>query len=124
LADISFRPDGKATFPTKHHGEVTLSREKWDTICDQPERFYYRLNGEKISTTLVTPDFVRHHKDNTTQFIYYKAFEKFTIVEGVEGPVPCKFMSVVIDTATQRVCTVYPTDKPKSGSKEVKPVGP
>jgi hypothetical protein len=123
LPDISFRADGTVSFPTKYHGEVTLSRQKWDTICDQSERFYYRHNGEKIPTTLVTPDFVRHHKDTATQFIYYKAFDKFTIVENVEGPVPCKFMAVVIDAATQRVCTVYPTIKPKSGSKEYKPEG-
>jgi len=123
LPDISFGSDGKVTFPTKYHGEVTLSKDKWETICNCPERYYYRLNGEKIPTTLVTPDHVRHHKDIETQFFYYKKFEKFTIVENVEGPAPFRFMAVIIDTATQRICTVYPVDKPKSG-KEYKLEGP
>lgn len=122
MPDISFGSDGKVTFPTKYHGEVTLSKDKWDTICNRPERYYYRLNGEKIPTTLVTPDLVRHHRDIETQFFYYKKFDKFTIVENVEGPVPFKFMTVIIDTATQRICTIYPVEKPKSG-KEYKPKG-
>jgi hypothetical protein len=50
-------------------------------------------------------------------------FDSFNILEGVEGAMRCKFMAVVIDTATQRVCTAYPTDKPKPGSKEYKPEG-
>jgi len=121
LADLSFRPDGKAVFPTKYHGEVTLSRNKWDEICGQPERFFYRHNGEKVPTTLVVPDSVRHHGKIASQFIYYKRFDTFKIGEGIEGPMSCKFMAVVIDTATQRICTVYPTDKPKVGSREYKP---
>jgi len=121
LADISFRSDGRVTLPTRYHGEVTLSQGKWNEICAEPERFHYRHNGEKIPTTLITPDSVRHHSSTASQFIYYKRFDKFKIAENVEGPMACKFMAVVIDTATQRVCTVYPTNKPKSGSKEYKP---
>jgi hypothetical protein len=123
LADISFRPNGKAEFPTKYHGEVSLSQKKWDEICREPERFYYRLNGEKVPTTLVAPDFVRQHGRIATQFIYYKRFDSFKIMEGVEAPLPCKLMAVVIDTTTGRVCTVYPTDRHKPGSKEYKPEG-
>lgn len=104
-------------------GDVSLSQAKWNQICSEPERFYYRHNGEKVATTLVNPDFVRHHKTIATQLIYYKRFDSFKIAERVEGPMPCKLMAVVIDTATQRVCTVYPTDKPKAGSKEYKPAG-
>lgn len=123
MSDISFRSAGKVIFPTRYHGEVSLSRKKWDEICGEPERFFYRHNGEKIATTLVVPDFVRKHKLIGSQFIYYKRFESFKILEGVESSMPCKFMAVVIDTATQRVCTVYPTDKVKSGAKEYKPEG-
>lgn len=120
MADIAFDADGKARFPTKYHGEVSFSQGKWWDICARPERYYYRLNGDKVGTTLVNPDLVRHHSANQSQFMYYKRFDKFTIAEGIEAPGPAKFMAVVIDTATQRVCTVYPTDKPKPG-KEYKP---
>jgi hypothetical protein len=94
---------------------VTLSQAKWNTICSQPERYYYRHNGEKVSTTLIAPDYVRHHKTISTQFLYYKKFE--------DGPLPCNYFVVVIDTATQRICTVYPTEKPRPGTKEYKPEG-
>lgn len=123
MGDISFRSDGEVIFPTKHHGEVTLSRRKWDEICKEPERFFYRYNGEKIATTLVAPDFVIKHGRIESQFIYYKRFDKFKILEGVESSMPCKFMAVVIDAATQRVCTVYPTDRVKTGTREYKPEG-
>lgn len=123
MADIVFDSDCRITFPSKYHGDVSLSRAKWNQICSEPERFYYRHNGEKVATTLVNPDFVRHHKTIASQLIYYKRFDSFKIAERVEGPMPCKLMAVVIDTATQRVCTVYPTDKPKAGSKEYKPAG-
>lgn len=124
MPDILFGADDKVTFPTKYHGDVTLSKQKWDKICGQEERYYYRHNGDKISTTLIAPDFVRHHKDISTQFFYYKAFDRIAISEYVQGPTIQKLMAVVIDTATQRVCTVYPTDAPKSGSKEYKPEEP
>jgi len=57
---------------TRHHGEVTLSKAKWDTICGKPERYYYRFNGDKVATTLIAPDLVRHHASIGTQFLYYK----------------------------------------------------
>jgi hypothetical protein len=76
-----------------------------------------------VATTLIAPDYVRHHKTITSQFIYYKLFDSFTITDGVESPLPCKFFAAVVDTATQRVCTVWPTDKPRPGSKEFKPAG-
>ncbi len=123
MPDISFGPKGTASFPTKHHGDVTLSQAKWNTICSQPERYYYRHNGEKVSTTLIAPDYVRHHKTISTQFLYYKKFESFMILPGVDGPLPCNYFVVVIDTATQRICTVYPTEKPRPGTKEYKPEG-
>ncbi len=120
LADIAFDANGKARFPTKYHGEVSFSQGKWWDICARPERYYYRLNGEKVETTLVNPDSVRHHPKAPKQFIYYKRFDKFKIAAGVEGPLPAKFMAVIIDTETKRLCTVYPTDRPKAG-KEYKP---
>jgi hypothetical protein len=117
LPDIAFDADKRARFPTKYHGEVSLSEGKWWDICARPERYYYRLNGDKIGTTLVHPDLVRHHEKEPNQFIYYKAFQKFQIVEGVEAPSLLKLMAVVIDVATEKICTVYPTDKPKAGKE-------
>ena len=75
--DVSFDPDGKVRFPTKHHGEVTFSQGKWWDICARPERYFYRLNGDKIATTLVNPDMVRHHGVVPSQFLYYKRFDTF-----------------------------------------------
>ena len=121
MADIYFEDDGKARFLTRHHGEVTLSKKKWDEICGEPERDYYHLNGDKIPTTLIAPDTVRHHASIDTQFIYYKHFDKIMLKPNIEVPAPVKLMAVVIDTETGRVCTVYPTDKPKSGGKEYDP---
>ena len=74
MADIVFGSDGKASFPTKWHGDVTLSRGKWEEICREPERHYYRHNGEKIATALINPDLVRHHEKKLSQLLYYKAF--------------------------------------------------
>jgi len=122
LADISFDSKGRITFPTKYHGEVTFSKWKWDDICSQPERYYYRHNGEKIATTLIAPDEVRCNKTEQTQLVYYKEFRSFKIAEGIEGPMPVKFMAVIIDTATKRICTIYPVDKPKLG-KAYRPEG-
>jgi len=119
-ADISFDRDGRVRLPTKHHGTLTLSKAKWDVICGEPERFYYRLNGDKVATTLVAPDVIRHHTTNPDQLIYYKRFDKFTIAPGIEAAVSAKWMAVPIDVGTQRVCTVYPTAQPKPG-KEYKP---
>jgi len=120
--DLAFQSDGKTRFPTKHHGEVTLSKKKWELICCEPERFYYKFNADKISTTLINPDSIRYHKVIPDQVIYYKRFEKFYVSDKSEGPLPCKFWSVVIDTTTQRICTMYPTPKPKPG-KEYQPEG-
>ena len=118
MADISFDSSGKAHFPTKHHGEVTLSKGKWDTICGQPERLYYRYNGEKIATTLINPDEVRHHRKEPTQFFYYKQFSTIRLSIDVEVPLKgCRYFAVVIDQSTGRICTVYPVPKPKEGQK-------
>jgi hypothetical protein len=121
LGDIAFGGDGRATFPTKYHGEVTLSKEKWDRICGQPERWYYRHNGDKVATTLVAPDNIRSSQYEKNQFFYYKGFERFSISERVDGPLSCKYMAVIIDVSTKRICTVYPVEKPKPG-QEFKPV--
>lgn len=122
MSDIAFDATGIASFPTKHHGDVTLSKRKWNEICAEPERDYYRHNGEKVSTTLITPDRVRHHKCVASQFIYYKQFDSFQITEGVDVQWAVPFMAVVIDQATGRICTLYPTDKLKPGV-EYKPKG-
>ena len=69
------------------HGEVTLSKGKWEIICSAPERAYYRFNGEKIATTLINPDSVRCHRYEKNQFFYYKRFLKLMINETiVSGP--------------------------------------
>lgn len=120
MADIIFGSDGHVTFPTKYHGDVTLSKAKWAKICSQPERLYYKYNGDKVSTTLIAPDYVRYNRTIPTQFMYYKAFDTFQISDTVDTTFPCKFMTVIIDTQTERVCTVYPVAKPKLG-KEYKP---
>jgi hypothetical protein len=84
MPDIEFGKDGKCVFPTKYHGEVTLSKTKWDIICSEPERHYYRFNGEKIATTLINPDIVRHHKAERNQVLYYKKFLRICSDRGVE----------------------------------------
>lgn len=118
-SDISFGSDGLAKFPTKYHGDMTLSKGKWTTICSQPERAYYKFNGDKIPTTLINPDEIRHHQHIASQLIYYKGFATWKIKEGAEAPVPnfAQYFAVVVDTATGRVCTVYPTKKIKNGKK-------
>jgi len=113
LADIEFDDDEKARLLTKHHGEMTLSQAKWSVICGKPERYFYHLNGDKVATTLIAPDVVRHHTSNAAQFFYYKRFPKWQLMAGVEGP--AMMMAVVIDTETQRVCTVFPVQQPKPG---------
>jgi hypothetical protein len=120
MPDIAFDSSGQTRFPTKHHGEVTLSKQKWEKICSEQERWYYRFNGEKIGTTLVNPDYVRHHKHISTQFLYYKAFQILNLSESSSVQAARNFPSyfaVIIDTATMRVCTVYPVLKPKPGKE-------
>ena len=121
MPNITFDADGKTSFPTKYHGEVTLSKTKWDIICAAPERLHYKFNGEKIATTLINPDSVRRHKTEASQFFYYKRFSSITLdgVVAVTRPSGVYF-AVVIDDGTKRICTVYPVDTPKPG-KEYKP---
>ncbi|HUI06810.1 MAG TPA: hypothetical protein VL486_07370 [Verrucomicrobiae bacterium] len=121
MAGIAFGADGKVTFPTKYHGSVTLSKNKWDEICSEPERYYYPLNGEKIPTTLINPDVVRHHKHEPTQFMYYKRFSTIMIAPTISTTFnDGVYFAVVIDENRKRICTVYPVVKPKDG-KEFKP---
>ena len=120
MADISFDSKGRAQFPTKYHGEVSLSDKKWAAICSQPERRYYKYNGEKIPTTLINPNYVRHHRVIPDQFLYYKKFDRYKVTETAEIPLRSGFCCVIIDTSTGRVCTVYPTRRIKKG-KEFKP---
>lgn len=117
MADIIFGAGGIARFPTKYHGEVTLSEMKWGIICSQPERRYYKHNGEKIPTTLINPDYVRHHKSNPHQVLYYKQFDRYRITETAEIPLRSGFCCVILDTSTARVCTVMPTRKLKKGKE-------
>ncbi len=115
MADIIFDSHRKVIFPTKYHGDVSLSEKKWSIICLQPERRYYKYNGDKIPTTLINPDYVRHHKSNPNQFLYYKAFDCYKITETAEIPLKSGFCCVIIDMSTARVCTVMPTRKIKKG---------
>lgn len=121
MPDISFGKDGKAIFPTKYHGDVSLSKAKWETICGEPERAYYRFNGDRVATTLINPDSVRHHRHEPNQFFYYKRFLRLNMNEIVEaGPFWGVYFAVIIDVSTSRVCTVYPVEQPKPG-KAFKP---
>jgi len=118
VSDISFEVSGKTNFPTKYDGEVFFLKEKWDRICIEPERYYYRLNGEKVSTTLINPDYVRYNRNYENQVIYYKQFDSYMIAENVTAPIPwVKAMAVVVDVVQKKVCAVYPTDKIKSGKE-------
>jgi hypothetical protein len=74
VPDIVFGDDDRAVFPTKFQGNMTLSKTKWTIICEAPERHYYRYNGDKVATTLINPDVVRHHLHNKCQLFYYKKF--------------------------------------------------
>ena len=121
MPDIVFDKNNRANFPTRYHGDVSISKAKWDEICQEPERFYYKENAEKISTALVNPEYVRHSRTRDNQFIYYKKFDTIKIGNR-EISAHVKYWAVVIDVGTQRVCTVYPTVKPKTG-KEYKGEG-
>ena len=116
MPDLNFSKDNRAYFPTKYHGEVSLSKGKWDEICQEPERFYYRDNAEKVPTTLVNPESVRHSKHGGSQFIYYKKFDTIKI-GNKEVDASIKYWAVVIDSITKRICTVYPTLKPRKGKE-------
>lgn len=120
MPNISFPPNGKATFPTKYHGDVTLSEGKWTTICSEPERLYYSFNGDRIATTLINPDLVRCHAHKPTQFLYYKRFSRILLTESIEVP-RAVYFAVVLDEETKRVCTVYPVLKPKPGKAYAPP---
>ena len=118
MPDLNFSNDGRAYFPTKYNGEVSLSKEKWDRICSQPERYYYRHNGEKVATALINPGHCRFHRDNPALIFYYKDFPTYKLTDKAEGPIPwIKFMVVLIDKSTQRICTVYPTPRVKAGKE-------
>jgi hypothetical protein len=102
------------TFPTKYHGDVTLSSSKWGKICSEPERQYYSLNGEKVATALVAPDWVKQHKTIDSQFVYYKRFNTMHLHAGLEpAAISPIYFAVIIDTNVSR--TVYPTKKIKPG---------
>ena len=116
MPDLNFGKDNRAHFPTKYHGDVSLSKEKWDEICQEPERFYYRANAEKIPTTLINPESVRQSKHGDDKFVYYKKFET-VVIGNKEVEAKAKYWAVVIDSSTKRVCTVYPTLKPKIGKE-------
>jgi hypothetical protein len=117
VPNVDFDESGHAKFITKYHKEVTLSRNKWDIICAKPERKHLVFNGEKIATALVNPDEVRKSQDNEDIFFYSKKVDRYVLSEGVTAT-PRKDMGyfvVIIDAKKGRVCTVYPTSKPKAG---------
>ena len=125
MADIQFGEDGICKFKSKHHGELTLSKTKWDIICGEPERQYYRENGDKVATTLINPDEVRRSMRTQNQWLYYKKFMRILSDKGVEVPWSGGiYFAVVIDEATSRICTVYPVEKPKPGKAFVPPPKP
>ena len=116
MPDLTFNQEQRAIFPTRYHGDVSISKAKWDEICQEPERFYYRENAEKVATTLVNPDEVRYSRNYDNQFIYYKKFEAIKIGNR-EVNSKVKYWAVVIDIVTERICTIYPTPRPKAGSE-------
>jgi hypothetical protein len=116
VPDIAFGKDGKAVFQTKYHGEVTLSEAKWNIICSQPERAYYRYNGDKIGTTLINPDQIRHHRHEPNQLFYYKKFLSLNYNSEVEMKAFWGvYFAIVIDTESSKICTAYPVEEPKPG---------
>ena len=119
MGSLLFDKEGFAKLPTKHHGDITLSKWKWDEICREPERTWYRFNEEKIATTLIVPDEVKHNSKYAGQIIYYKAFDSYKIFENVEVPAQQQFryFCIVIDPEREKVCTVMPRDKPKKGQE-------
>ena len=121
MANIVFGSDGTTTFPTRFHGDVTLSKTKWGIICSAAERAYYKFNGEKIATTLINPDSVRRHLHEKNQFFYYKKFTTLMMDETLEVRPPSGvYFAVIIDDEKKRICTVYPVSAPKPG-KAFKP---
>jgi hypothetical protein len=122
VPDIVFGDDDRAVFPTKYHGPVTISKTKWGIICEAPERYYYRQNGEKIATTLINPDQIRHHQQNNHQLFYYKKFMMVMLNNQIGFDLNAGvYFAVVIDVNTSRICTVYPVEKPKAGKLFVPP---
>ena len=119
MPDISFGPDGRAVFPTKYHGDFILSKKVWDEKCAYPERSYFRHNGEKVGTTLINPDYVHISSTRPNQLKYYKAFDKFMLSDKITLPTTKhnKMWAVIIDENTRFVCTIYPTEKPRSGKE-------
>lgn len=116
MPNFTFNENNRVELPTKHHGVVSLSKTKWEEICQQPERFYYKDNAEKISTALVNPDYVRHSHNYRDQIIYYKKFDTFQLGNKTMNSF-VKYWAVIIDCKTKRICTVYPTPKPKTGKE-------
>lgn len=121
MPNITFGSDGRVVFPTKYHGNVSLSQAKWDMICSAPERLYYKFNGEKIATTLINPDSVRCHQSEKNQFFYYKRFNIIMMNDALAINRPSGvYFAVIIDDGTKKVCTAYPVNAPKPG-KAFKP---
>jgi len=116
LSNFDFSTQEIIELPTKHHGVVSLSKIKWEEICQEPERFYYRDNAEKVSTALINPDHVRCSRNHKDQLVYYKEFETFKLGDK-EINSHVRFWAVIIDENTKRICTVYPTRKPKPGKE-------
>ena len=116
MPNFDFKNNTRIDLPTKHHGVVSLSKAKWQEICQEPERFYYQDNAEKVSTTLINPDHVRYSHNHKNQLVYYKEFETFKLGDK-EVNSKVRFWAVIIDSTKKRVCTIYPTPKPKTGKE-------
>ena len=119
MPDISFDQNGRSLFSTKYHGDFSLSKKKWDGICQEPERHYFRSNGEKVATTLINPDVVLVSSTYDNQFKYYKTFDTIRLNDMIEVPTTDRnrYWAVVIDESTRAICTTYPTNKPRSGKE-------
>ncbi len=119
MPDISFPSNGRAVFSTKHHGDFTLSKKVWDEKCSYPERSYFRYNGEKIGTILINPDCIYVSDKHPNQLKYYKEFDRIALSDKITVPTNKhnKMWAVIVDEATRYVCTIYPTEKPRSGKE-------
>jgi len=117
VPDITFGTDGKCSFPTKYHGNVTLSKAKWDIICGAPEKVLLYLQwGKKFpprSSTRTRSDITRRKPINfsitSASLLSVSPRSCFSSANGT-------FFAVVIDALSNRVCTVYPVPKPKPGN--------
>jgi len=118
MCQVVFDPSGYAVFPTKQHGEIRLSKIKWDKICSQPERGHLVFNADVVATTLVNPDQITRSRDNEEIFFYSKSIDIYRIRPQVKATPPKGMgcLVIVVNGVKKRFVTAYPTNKTKVGT--------